>query len=55
MANHPLWSDDYWLLLMQLYQKKPVGVKSEYSHLVVETGHRVTYSAQNTIRADARA
>ena len=38
MANHPLWSDDYWLLLMQLYQKKPVGVKSEYSHQVVELG-----------------
>ena len=38
MANHPLWSDDYWLLLMQLYQKKPVGVKSEYSHPVVELG-----------------
>lgn len=38
MANHPLWSDDYWLLVMQLYQKKPVGVKSEYSHPVVELG-----------------
>ena len=38
MANHPLWSDDYWLPLMQLYQKKPVGVKSEYSHPVVELG-----------------
>lgn len=36
MANHPLWTDDYWLLLMQLYQKKPAGVKSEYSHAVVE-------------------
>lgn len=38
MATHPLWSDDYWLLLMQLYQKKPAGVKSEYSHAVVELG-----------------
>lgn len=36
MANHPLWSDDYWLLLMQLYLKKPVGIKSEYSHDIVE-------------------
>lgn len=26
------------MLLMQLYQKKPVGVKSEYSHPVVELG-----------------
>lgn len=38
MATHPLWSDDYWLLVMQLYQKKPAGVKSEYSHPVVELG-----------------
>lgn len=38
MATHPLWSDDYWLLVMQLYNKKPVGVKSEYSHPVVELG-----------------
>lgn len=38
MANHPLWSDDYWLLLMQLYQKKPTGVKSEYSHPIIELG-----------------
>lgn len=38
MATHPLWSDDYWLLIMQLYNKKPVGVKSEYSHPVVELG-----------------
>lgn len=38
MATHPLWSDDYWLLVMQLYNKKPVGVKSEYSHAVVELG-----------------
>ena len=38
MANNTLWSDDYWLLLIQLYQKKPVGVKSEFSHPVVELG-----------------
>ena len=25
MAKHPLWNDDYWLLLLQLYQKKPMG------------------------------
>ena len=36
MAIHPLWTDDYWLLVMQLYQKKPVGVKSEYSRAVIE-------------------
>lgn len=38
MANNTLWSDDYWLLLIQLYQKKPAGVKSEFSHPVVELG-----------------
>ena len=36
MAIHPLWTDDYWLLIMQLYQKSPAGVKSEYSRSMVE-------------------
>lgn len=36
MAIHPLWTDDYWPLVMQLYQKKPVGVKSEHSRAVIE-------------------
>ena len=36
MAIHPLWTDDYWLLVMQLYQKTPIGVKSEYSRPVIE-------------------
>lgn len=31
MAKHPLWSDEYWLLLIQLYLRKPVGVKPLYS------------------------
>ena len=35
MAKHPLWSDEYWLLLMQLYLKKPVGVKALYSRPLV--------------------
>ena len=35
---HPLWSDDYWPLLMQLYMQKPAGVKSQFSHPVVELG-----------------
>lgn len=34
--QHPLWSDEYWLLLMQLYLKKPVGVKALYSRPMVE-------------------
>lgn len=36
MANHTLWSDEYWLMLMQLYLKKPMGVKPVYSHEMVE-------------------
>ncbi len=31
MAKHPLWNEEYWLLLLQLYQKKPMGVKPLYS------------------------
>lgn len=30
MARKQLWNDDYWLLLMQLYLLKPVGVKPLY-------------------------
>ena len=36
MAKHPLWKDEYWLLLMQLYQKKPMGVKPLYSKSMVD-------------------
>lgn len=36
MANHPLWQEDYWLVLMQLYLKKPVGVKAIYSRSMVD-------------------
>ncbi len=36
MAKHPLWSDEYWLLLMQLYLRKPAGVKPLYSRQLVE-------------------
>ncbi len=35
MAKHPLWQDEYWLLLMQLYLKKPVGLKPLYSKPLV--------------------
>ena len=35
MATHPLWSDDYWLLLLQLYLKKPEGMKPMYSRALV--------------------
>jgi hypothetical protein len=36
MAKKQLWHDDYWLLLMQLYLHKPVGVKPMYSRQLVE-------------------
>lgn len=36
MAIHPLWSDEYWLLLMQLFMKKPIGVKPLYSKGLVD-------------------
>ena len=36
MAKHPLWNDDYWLLLLQLYQKKQMGVKPLYSKGIVD-------------------
>lgn len=36
MAKHRLWNEDYWLLLLQLYQKKPMGVKPLYSKGMVD-------------------
>ena len=38
MAKIQQWQDDYWLLLMQIYLKKPVGVKPVYSKPMVELG-----------------
>ena len=35
-TQHPQWSDEYWLLLMQLYLKKPVGVKALYSRPMIQ-------------------
>ncbi len=36
MAKDQKWQDDYWLLLMQLYLKKPVGIKPIYSKAMIE-------------------
>lgn len=41
MNPHPLWSDDYWPLIMQLYMSKPTGVKPLYSRAVVDLGIRL--------------
>lgn len=35
MLTHPLWSDEYWLLLLQLYLHKPEGIKPMYSRGLV--------------------
>lgn len=36
MAKNALWSDEYWLLLMRLYLRKPEGVKPLYSKEMVK-------------------
>ena len=36
MAGNVKWSDDYWLLLMQIYLQKPVGIKPMYSRKMVD-------------------
>lgn len=36
MARTTKWHDDYWLLLMQAYLQKPVGIKPMYSRKMVE-------------------
>lgn len=36
MAKRPEWHDEYWLLLMQLYLKKPQGVKHLYSRGLID-------------------
>lgn len=38
MARNTLWHDDYWLMLMQVYLQRPVGVKPLYSRNMVELG-----------------
>ena len=35
MAKNALWQDDYWLLLMQIYLQKPVGIKPLYARVMV--------------------
>ena len=35
MAKNAKWSDDYWLLLMQIYLQKPVGVKPTFHRKMV--------------------
>ena len=36
MAKNSVWQDDYWLMLMQAYLRRPVGMKPVYSREMVE-------------------
>lgn len=36
MTTYPFWTDQYWLPLMQLYMRKPQGVKSEYARHTID-------------------
>ena len=38
MAKKMKWQDDYWLLLMQIYLLKPLGMKPVYSREMVDLG-----------------
>ncbi|MGM9702902.1 MAG: hypothetical protein ACI3YZ_05055 [Prevotella sp.] len=38
MAKKSNWTDDYWLYVMQLYMRKPTGVKPLYSKAAVDLG-----------------
>lgn len=38
MAKNSNWSDDYWLLVLQLYLSKPEGMKPMYSRATVNLG-----------------
>ena len=54
MAKHTLWHDEYWLLLMQLYLKRPQGVKPLYSRSLVNLGMELhippSYLFRNMLR-----
>ncbi len=46
MAKTSNWHDDYWLLLMQIYLRKPVGAKPVYCRAMVELGLELHISPQ---------
>jgi len=57
MARNVVWHDDYWLLLMQLYLRKPVGVKPLYSREMVNLSmelHIAPQALQNRMLQIAR-
>lgn len=36
MVTHTLWSEEYWPMLLQIYFKKPIGIKPTYARPIVE-------------------
>lgn len=46
MSKNAVWQDDYWLLLLQLYLRKPVGVKPLYSRDMVDLSLELHISPQ---------
>lgn len=56
MEQHPLWQDEDWLLLLQLYLLKPVGVKPLYGRdtvalaLELHIEPRLLYNAMFRLR-----
>ena len=50
MAKNSKWQDDYWLLLMQLYLQKPVGLKPMYSRRMVELSLEIHVSGRPMAR-----
>lgn len=46
MAKNQLWNDDYWLLLMQIYLHRPVGVKPMYHREMVSLSMELHISPQ---------
>jgi len=46
MARNNNWHDDYWLLLMQAYLKKPTGLKPLYSRTMVDLSLELHVSPQ---------
>ncbi len=57
MAKNSVWHDEYWLLLMQLYLQKPVGVKPLYSRAMVDLSlelHIAPQALQARMRQIAR-
>lgn len=49
MTKKPKWHEDYWLLLMQLYLQKPVGVKPLYSRGMVSLSLELHFSPEELL------